>query len=236
MQVIPAIDIIGGRCVRLSQGDYARCTTYSADPVEIAKGYADAGLERLHVVDLDGAKSEGVVNLKTLEQICRTTTLKVDFGGGVKTDRDLTNVFDAGAAQACIGSVAATNPELVNGWLAKHGAERLIISADVQDGVIKTHGWRSDAGLSLDALIVLYGARMRWLMCTDISRDGMFTGAATELYARLVRDYPWLRVIASGGIGSVEDIEAVCKTGVQGVVVGKAIYEWKIKIGELKSL
>lgn len=228
MTIIPAIDIIGGRCVRLQQGDYERRTTYRDDPADIARRYADAGFERLHVVDLDGAKAAGVVNLRALEKICRTTSLRVDFGGGVKTSDDLKRVFDAGAAQACIGSVAADNPDLVRDWLRENGADKLIISADVQDGMVRTHGWRRDGGLMLDELIKLYDGQMRWLMCTDIARDGMFTGTANDLYARLVRDYPHLKIIASGGIGSMQDIENVRKTGVSSVVVGKALLENKI--------
>lgn len=236
MIIIPAIDIIDGRCVRLSQGDYAQRTTYHDNPVEVAKMFEGAGFERLHVVDLDGARSAGVVNIGTLERICGATGLSVDFGGGIKSDRDLRLTFEAGADFACVGSMAAADPQTTLDWLERYGAGRLIISADVRGGSVRTHGWMEDGGMTIDEFIGLYEGRVRQLMCTDIDRDGMLCGAATGLYARLTATWPWLDVIASGGVGSMDDIRALPATGVSGVVVGKAIYEGKITPEQLRGL
>lgn len=235
MTIIPAIDIIGGRCVRLSQGDYDRCTTYPGDPLNVALRFADAGFTRLHVVDLEGAKTGGVVNIRTLEKICAGTPLSVDFGGGVKSAADLRRVFDAGADYACIGSVAATDPAQTEQWLDTHGRERIIISADTLGGTLRTNGWREASPMTVFDLIHSFGTKMKYLMCTDISRDGMFTGPATELYRTIAEKYPFLSVIASGGVGSAADLAELAGSGVSGAVVGKAIYEGRITLGELKT-
>lgn len=235
MIVIPAIDIIGGRCVRLSQGDYGRCASYADSPLEMARRFADAGFARLHLVDLDGAKAAGVVNLGVLEKICAETLLSVDFGGGIKSADDLRRVFDAGADYACVGSVAVTDPELTGRWLDTYGSDRIIISADTLSGTLRTRGWREESGATVFDLIHRYGTRMRHLMCTDISRDGMLAGPATELYRTITRKYPFLSVIASGGVGTPDDLAQLAESGVSGVVVGKAIYEGRIGLGELKT-
>lgn len=229
--IIPAIDIIGGRCVRLSQGDYASCKVYDNDPVAVAMRFADAGFRRLHVVDLDGAKSAGVVNIGVLEKICLQTSLSVDFGGGIKSDDDIRKVFSSGADYACVGSLAVTNPSLTMSWMEKY---EIILSADVRgDGIVRTRGWLDDGGLTLDALIEMYGGHLKYIMCTDIDRDGMLTGPAVDLYRHLMTKFPELQIIASGGVGSMKDIEELRKIGVSGIVVGKAIYENKITLNEL---
>ncbi len=233
MTIIPAIDLIDGRLVRLSQGDYDKCKVYSDDPVEVARQFEDAGFVRLHVVDLDGARSAGVVNLAILERICTETKLAIDFGGGIKSDDDLRRTFDAGARYACVGSIAATDPATTGRWLDAYGADRIIISADVRGGIVRTHGWREDDGMTLDELIALYDGHMRWLMCTDIDRDGMLGGTATELYRSIIQHYPDIAIIASGGVGMMADILELADSGVSGVVVGKAIYEGRITIEQL---
>lgn len=235
MTIIPAIDIIEGRCVRLSQGDYGRCKTYADDPVEVARRYADAGFTRLHVVDLDGAKSASVVNLGVLEKICAKTSLTVDFGGGIKSDCDIARVFGAGAAMACVGSIAATDHETTMRWLDRYGGERIIIGADTLDGKLRTNGWQEAMEKTVFDLVDEYGGKIKWLMCTDISRDGMLTGPATELYSALVARYPTLGVIASGGVGSTDDLRDLSACGVCGTVLGKAIYEGRIALDELKT-
>ncbi len=234
MTIIPAIDIIGGRCVRLSQGDYERCKTYFDDPVEVAHGFAEAGLRRLHVVDLDGAKAAGVVNLDVLKRICSQVDIAVDFGGGIKSDQDIERVFEAGAAYACVGSIAVTDPEQTERWLDRYGSERIIIGADTLGGTLRTHGWKEQSTRTVFDLVESYGVKIEYLMCTDISRDGMLTGPAVELYRELVARFPALKVIASGGVGSMNDLCELSTVGVDGVVVGKAIYEGKIDINNLK--
>ena len=234
MTIIPAIDIIDGRCVRLSQGDYSRCKAYCDDPLEVALRYEDAGFSRLHLVDLDGAKASSVVNCDVLERICAGTSLKVDFGGGVKSDADIRRVFDSGARMACIGSVAYTDPALVGRWLARYGGDRIIIGADVKDGMVCTHGWKNVTDTTIFGLADIYKGRMKYLMCTDISRDGMLSGTAVELYASLMERYPDVRMIASGGVGGTGDIDELKDAGVCEVIVGKAIYEGKISLEELR--
>jgi phosphoribosylformimino-5-aminoimidazole carboxamide ribotide isomerase len=235
MKIIPAIDVIGGRCVRLSRGDYARCTAYDDDPVDVARRFADAGFTRLHLVDLDGAKAAGVVNLGVLEKICARTSLAVDFGGGVKSDDDIARVFDAGAAMACVGSVAVSEPAKTERWLSRYGGGRIIISADTLGGTLRTHGWLEESARTVFDLVESYGARIEQLMCTDIARDGMLAGPAVELYESLVGRYPRLGVIASGGVACVADLGELEACGVGGVVVGKAIYEGRITLKELKN-
>ncbi|MCL2562191.1 MAG: 1-(5-phosphoribosyl)-5-[(5-phosphoribosylamino)methylideneamino] imidazole-4-carboxamide isomerase [Rikenellaceae bacterium] len=236
MTIIPAIDIIGGRCVRLSQGDYTQCKTYSDDPVAVARRFEDAGFTRLHVVDLDGAKSAAVVNLGVLEKICTLTSLSVDFGGGIKSDADLRRVIEAGADYACVGSIAATDPALAERWLDHYGPDRIIIGADTLGGTLRTHGWQQDGGQTVFDLADRFAGRLRHLMCTDISRDGMLTGPATELYRALATRYPRLGIIASGGVGSVDDLRELSTCGVAGVVVGKAIYEGRITLNQLMNI
>lgn len=235
MEIIPAIDIIDGKCVRLTQGNYNQCKIYSSAPLDVARAFEDAGITRLHVVDLDGAKSAGVVNINVLESICRQTSLSVDFGGGIKMDEDLRRVFDAGADYACIGSVAQTDVEKTKTWLQVYGRERIIIGADVWNYKICIQGWKKVTDMTVFDLIGVYEDQIRYLMCTDITRDGMLTGPATELYRKLLSRYPEIHLIASGGVGCNRDIDALADLGIESVIVGKALYENKIDLQSLNA-
>jgi phosphoribosylformimino-5-aminoimidazole carboxamide ribotide isomerase len=233
MHIIPAIDLIGGKCVRLTQGDYAREKVYRDNPVDVALEFQDAGFTRLHVVDLDGAKNGKVVNWNVIESICSQTQLKVDVGGGIKKQDELKRLFDSGANQVNLGSIAVRDPELVRGWIETYGA-KIILSADVRDGYVAVSGWQEASSLTVDELIKRYEpAGLSFVTCTDISADGTLAGPAISLYERLVSAFPSVRVIASGGVGSIEDIERLSSTGVYGVIVGKALYEGKVTPGEL---
>lgn len=233
IELIPAIDIIGGRCVRLTQGDYKQSKEYG-DPVEMAIRFEQAGYRRLHMVDLDGARSKHVVNCEILRAVTKATSLCVDFGGGIKTEEDLNQVFEAGAYMATAGSVAVTNPHLYIQWLQKYGAEHLILGADVRNGYISINGWKEDSSMQLDTFLKSYMEQgTRNVLCTDISRDGMLQGTASEMYRHLMDSYPHMHLIASGGVSSIQDIEELERAGVPAVVFGKSIYEWKIDICEL---
>ncbi|MCD7721331.1 MAG: 1-(5-phosphoribosyl)-5-[(5-phosphoribosylamino)methylideneamino]imidazole-4-carboxamide isomerase [Prevotellaceae bacterium] len=235
IDLIPAIDIIEGKCVRLTQGNYDTKQVYG-DPVELAAEFEREGFKRLHIVDLDGAKSHHVVNIATLQEISRRTALQIDFGGGVKTDDDLRQVFDAGAQMATVGSIAVTQPDLYLNWLHTFGAERLILGADVRDGKVSINGWTEDSQTELDDFLTTFlKAGTRNVLCTDISRDGTMRGPATELYARVMRAHPECRLIASGGVRNVGDIEELEKAGVPQVVVGKALLGGFITKEELKE-
>lgn len=234
MDIIPAIDILNGKCVRLTQGDYNECTIYSEDPLTIARQYEDAGLTRLHLVDLDGAKSSTVINISVLEKICKNTLLKVDFSGGIKSDYDIQSVFDAGAAFAGIGSIAQSDRETTQKWLNRYGGDKIIVGADVRENKISIHGWKTLTDTTIDELIEWYIDKLQYLICTDIAKDGMLQGSSVDLYKRLCGRYPALNIIASGGIGSINDVKTVSKTGVSGVIIGKAIYENKITLNDLK--
>ena len=232
MELIPAIDIIEGKCVRLTKGDYDTKKVYG-DPLEMARRFEDMGLRRLHVVDLDGAKSKHVVNLATLKAITSQTSLIVDFGGGVKTDEDLEKAFEAGAAMVTAGSIAITEPERYLGWLAKYGAERLILGADVRNGRISINGWKEDSDVLLEDFLLRYmQAGTKNVLCTEISRDGTLAGPAIDLYS-IMRRYPLCHLIASGGVGSTEDILALEAAGIPAVVFGKAYYEGHIDLEKL---
>ncbi len=235
IELIPAIDIIDGRCVRLTQGDYGQSKEYG-DPVEMAIRFEQAGYRRLHMVDLDGARSKHVVNCDVLRAVTRATNLCVDFGGGIKSSDDLDKVFDAGARLATVGSIAVTFPELYLEWLDKYGARHIILGADVRNGHISINGWKEDAPVELDAFLKTYIDKgTRTVLCTDISRDGMLQGTATDMYQTLMRTYPHLHLIASGGVSSMEDIEELEHAGVPAVVFGKAIYEGRVDIHELQK-
>ena len=234
IEIIPAIDLIDGKCVRLSQGDFARKKIYNENPLEVAKEFESVGLKRLHIVDLDGAKRGKVTNLKVLETIAAHTNLTIDFGGGIKTDEDIEAVFDAGAALASIGSVAVKEPEKFFAWLAKYGGEKILLGADVKNGKLAINGWQTETDLEILPFLRIYFERgVRQVFCTDISKDGLLKGAANELYAEILREIPDLKLIASGGISKIEDIFELEKIGCAGVIVGKAIYEGKIKLGDL---
>jgi phosphoribosylformimino-5-aminoimidazole carboxamide ribotide isomerase len=234
MQLIPAIDIIDGQVVRLRQGDYQQKTVYGNSPAEVARRFEQLGFQRLHVVDLDGAKSKHVVNLEALRQITSSTHLTVDFGGGVKTDDDVEKAFDAGAAMVTAGSIAVSHPEVVEQWLARYGAERIILGADVRNGRVSINGWQEDSELELIPFLRRYvGMGVKQVLCTDISRDGMLQGPATSLYKEVLKAFPQLWLIASGGVSSAEDLEELEAAGVPAVVFGKAIYEGKIDLEQL---
>ena len=234
---IPAIDLIEGKCVRLTQGDYATSHVYAEDPVDMARSFEDMGFTRLHLVDLDGAKSRHVVNDHVLKAITRATKLIVDFGGGVKTDDDMSRVLDAGAEMVTCGSIAVTQPDTVLGWMERYGAEHLILGADVKDGKISINGWLEDSAYELMPFLQRYlDAGMMHVLCTDISRDGMLQGPATALYGSVMKAFPHCRLIASGGVSCIEDILQLDKAGVPAVVFGKAIYEGKINMNELAEM
>jgi len=234
MLLIPAIDIIGGRCVRLTKGDYTQKTVYAEDPVEVAHRMENLGFRRLHVVDLDGARSKHVVNLDILRRITEETKLVVDFGGGVKTEEDMSKVLDAGAHMVTVGSIAVTAPEMVMQWLEAFGAERIVLGADVKNGRISINGWKEESSQELLPFLDGYLSKgIRHVLCTDISKDGMLQGPATPLYQTIMQAYPDCQLIASGGVSSIEDIRALAAAGIPAVVFGKAIYEGKIDLKEL---
>ena len=234
IELIPAIDIIDGKCVRLTKGDYDQKTVYSDSPAKMAKSFETLGFQRLHVVDLDGAKSKHIVNSSVLRRVTTETQLVVDFGGGIKTDEDLEKAFDAGASMVTVGSIAVTNPDLFMGWLEKYGAERMILGADVRHGKISINGWKEDSDEDLLPFLKKYvDAGVKNVLCTEISKDGTLAGPAIDLYKRVMDAYPELHLIASGGVSSKADIEALDKAGIPAVVFGKAIYEGKIDLREL---
>ena len=234
MELVPAIDIIDGRLVRLTKGDYATQKVYAEDPVEVAQQMEAMGFRRLHVVDLDGARSKHVVNLDVLRGITTRTRLVVDFGGGVKSEDDLRKVLDAGAQMVTVGSIAATNRELVLQWLEEFGAEHIVLGADVRNGLISINGWKEESALQLMPFLEAYlTAGIRHVLCTEISKDGMLQGPATPLYRDIMQAHPECRLIASGGISSIEDIRQLDESGVPAVVFGKAIYEGRIDLKEL---
>lgn len=234
MRIIPAIDFIDGQCVRLSQGDYNRKKTYSNNPLEVAKSFEDAGLEYLHVVDLDGARSKKVVNFKTLEKITSNTKLKVDFGGGLKTTDDVERVFDLGVHQITAGSIAATDPTLVNAWGHEFGHDKIILGADFKDERIAVNGWQESTELKLaDFIGRYYRQGFRYVVATDISKDGMLTGPSLDQYQKLIKTFPELKLIASGGVQNAADLKKLKSIGCEGVIIGKALYEGRIKLSEL---
>ena len=233
IELIPAIDIIGGQCVRLTKGDYDQKTVYGK-PLDMALEFERIGYKRLHVVDLDGAKSKHIVNDAVLREITSSTNLVVDFGGGIKTNEDIEKAFAAGASMVTIGSIAVTNPDLFMGWLDQYGAERIILGADVRHGKISINGWKEDSTEDLLPFLKKYvDAGVRNVLCTEISKDGTLTGPAIELYQEIMEAYPQLHLIASGGVSSLDDIMALNTAGIPAVVFGKAIYEGNINLREL---
>ena len=237
IELIPAIDIIGGQCVRLTKGDYAQKTVYRDSPAEVAQEFERLGFKRLHVVDLDGAKSKHIVNEAALRAITDKTQLVVDFGGGIKTDEDIEKAFAAGAQMVTVGSIAVTQPDLFLGWLSKYGAERMILGADVRDGKISINGWKEDSTEDLLPFLRKYiDAGVRTVLCTEISKDGTLAGPAIDLYRRVMDAYPELHLIASGGVSCNEDIRALDEAGIPAVVFGKAYYEGRIDITKLRNM
>ena len=234
IELIPAIDIIEGKCVRLTKGEYSSQKTYSENPLEIAKQLEDIGVKRLHMVDLDGAKSKHIVNHKVLETIANSTSLKIDFGGGIKSDADIHTAFDSGASLVTIGSVASTSPELFLSWIDKYGTDKIILGADVRNGMISINGWKEDSQYSLfDFLDKYIEAGIINILCTEISRDGMLEGPATDLYKEIMQRYPNINLIASGGISCMKDIEVLDDNGIPSVVFGKAMYEERISMADI---
>lgn len=234
IELIPAIDLIDGKCVRLTKGDYDQKTIYNEDPVSQAMEFLRLGFRRLHIVDLDGAKSKHIVNDAVLKAITQATDLIVDFGGGIKSTEDIEKAFMAGAHMVTIGSVAVTEPELFMGWLRKYGAEKIILGADVRNGMVSINGWKEDSSEALLPFLEKYvNAGVRNVLCTEISKDGTLAGPATELYRKVMAQYPHLHLIASGGVSCNADIQQLDENGIPAVVFGKAYYEGKIDIKEL---
>ncbi|MGN1233895.1 MAG: 1-(5-phosphoribosyl)-5-[(5-phosphoribosylamino)methylideneamino]imidazole-4-carboxamide isomerase [Candidatus Cryptobacteroides sp.] len=234
IEIIPAIDIIGGRCVRLSKGEYSSRKVYDASPLDMAKAFADCGVGRIHIVDLDGAKESRPVNLRTLEEIASKVDIDVEWGGGVSCEEALSMVFNAGAVQVIAGSVAALKPELFGQWLLRFGPSRIVLGADVRGGNIAVKGWLETTSMTIDALVERFlPMGLSQAIVTDISRDGMLQGPDTELYVGLQTKYPGIDFTVSGGISSMDDIRALDESGLRKVIVGKAIYENRISMEEI---
>lgn len=237
MEIIPAIDIIDGKCVRLTQGDYNQKTIYNEDPLEVALMFQDAGLKRLHLVDLDGAKAGEVKNWKVLEKLASKTSMVIDFGGGIKQETDLAVVFESGAALATIGSLAVKAEATFVSWIKKYGAEKFLLGADVKDEKIAVSGWLETTDIWIYDFIEKYMAHgVQQLFCTDVSKDGKLEGPSLFLYKQILEKFPSLYFIASGGVSSIEDLELLRETGCAGAIVGKAIYENRISLKELSEL
>ncbi len=235
MEIIPAIDIIDGKCVRLTQGDYAQKKVYNEHPLEVAKQFEDAGLRRLHLVDLDGAKAGSVKNWKVLETIAGKTELVVDFGGGIKTDKDVTIVFNSGAALATVGSIAVKNGEEFVKWLLQFGAEKFLLGADVKEEKIAVSGWTETTDIDIfDFLKQYIDYGVTQVFCTDVSKDGLLAGPSLELYQKIIDKFSSLHFIASGGVSNMNDVENLEKIGCKGVIIGKAIYENRISLDDLQ--
>lgn len=236
MKIIPAIDLIDGQCVRLQQGDYTKKTVYSADPLEVAQGFEAVGIRHLHLVDLDGAKKGSGVNHQVLERLAQETNLEIDFGGGLRTLDDFKRIFDLGAHKATVGSVSVSDPATVEQVKAVFGAERIILGADHRDGQIATHGWLQGGGVALEDHLIRYLVMgIDQVICTDIARDGMLQGPSIEHYRELLARFDGLRLIASGGVSSMEDLVALAEIGCEGAIVGKALYEGAIVLKELSN-
>lgn len=236
LEIIPAIDIIDGKCVRLYQGDYALKKVYDTDPLEIAKAYEAHGIKRLHIVDLDGARGKHSINYDTLSLISSRTNLVIDFGGGIRTDYDIQKVFDHGAAYVVIGSIAVTNKTLLEKWLAKYGNEKIIVGADVKDGRIAISGWEVYTNVILSNFIAEYiDSGVKYFICSDIRKDGTLTGTSVGLYKDIVEQYPGIKLIASGGLRDISEITLLDNENIYGVIIGKAIYEGKITLQQLEQ-
>jgi phosphoribosylformimino-5-aminoimidazole carboxamide ribotide isomerase len=236
MRIIPAIDIIDGKCVRLTKGDYDTKKIYNENPLEVALEFQDYGVEYLHVVDLDGAKSSHIVNHKILEQLASKTNLHIDFGGGLKTDEDLRIAFESGAKQITGGSIAVKNTELFASWIEKYGSDKIILGADVMNEKIAVSGWQEDSGLDIFSFLDDYTAKgITNVICTDISKDGMLEGASLELYKKILAKFPEMKLTASGGVSNLQDLEVLAKNKLESAIVGKAIYENRISMKELEQ-
>ncbi len=235
MTIIPAIDIIDGKCVRLTKGDYSQQTTYNEDPLEVAQQFEDAGLQRLHLVDLDGAKAGAVKNWKILEKIAGKTNLIIDFSGGISTLKNVEITFGSGAAYAAIGSMAVKDEFTFSGWLMAFGADKFIIGADVKDEMIVIRGWTETTKITVFELIEKYKLKgVKEFFCTDVNKDGLLQGPATGLYKKILNQHPSINLVASGGVTSLEEIEELRQAGCEGAIIGKAIYENRITLSDLK--
>lgn len=236
IEIIPAIDVIDGKCVRLTQGDYAQKKIYNEHPVEVAKQFEDAGIRRLHLVDLDGAKAKKIINHRVLEAIASETGLDIDFGGGLQSDEDLKIAFECGAKQITGGSIAVKKPEVFLSWLDKYGPERIILGADAKDEKIAVSGWQETTEILLMDFLTDYIAKgVKYTISTDVAKDGLLQGASVDLYEKMGKAFPELRVIASGGISAMKDIEELNALSLYGVIVGKAIYENRISLKEIEK-
>jgi phosphoribosylformimino-5-aminoimidazole carboxamide ribotide isomerase len=236
IRIIPAIDIMDGKCVRLTQGDYAQQKVYNEDPLEVARMFENHGIEYLHLVDLDGARQKHVVNFKILEKIATHTNLCIDFGGGIKTDEDIDLVFNSGARQATIGSIAISNPSLLESWIKKFGSEKIILGADAKNGKIAVSGWIDVTDKDIfDFFSEYQQKKVKYVLCTDISRDGMLQGTALDLYDQLKQRFNDLNIIASGGVTDISEIDQLNDMGIFGAIIGKAIYEGRITLKELEK-
>lgn len=236
MYIIPAIDTIDGKCVRLTQGDYNQKKEYHDSPLEMAKRFEDAGIKRLHLVDLDGAKAKKIINSDVLKSIASGTSLQVDFGGGVQSYEDIALAFELGAHQLTGGSIAVKNPTLFESWIAKYGGEKIILGADAKDRKIAISGWEETTSMDLIDFIKDYHAKgINYVICTDVAKDGLLQGPSVDLYKEIMQEIPNIKLIASGGVSSIKDLEELQKTGVYGAIVGKAYYEGRISLEELAA-
>ena len=236
MRIIPAIDIIDGKCVRLSKGDYSTKIIYNENPLEVAKSFENHGLEYLHLVDLDGAKSSEIVNYKIIEQIASKTKLKIDFGGGLKSDLDVKIAFECGASQITGGSIAIKNSELFEEWIAYYGSEKVILGADALNEKVAVSGWLENSNVDLIPFIKGYQNKgIQYVICTDISKDGMLEGPSFELYSRILSEIPEIKLIASGGISTFEELPKLAEMGCEGTIIGKAIYEGRITLKQIEN-
>tara|TARA_B100000768_G_scaffold181488_1_gene204694 strand:+ start:1960 stop:2685 length:726 start_codon:yes stop_codon:yes gene_type:complete len=236
MRIIPAIDLIDGKCVRLSKGDYATQKTYNEHPLEVAKEFEAHGIEYLHLVDLDGAKSKHIVNHKVLEDIASKTSLKIDFGGGLKSDEDLKIAFESGAHQITGGSIAVKEPKTFEQWITTYGSDKIILGADVQGDRIATNGWLETSEHRLVDFVKDYHAKgIHYVICTDISKDGMLQGPSFDVYRDLLEQQPEIKLIASGGISTFDELPKLAAMGCEGTIIGKAIYENRIALKELEN-
>ncbi len=234
-EIIPAIDILGGRCVRLTEGDYGRCSVYDVDPVDMAWRYVDHGFGRIHVVDLDGAKASHPLNLGVLEKMAVISGADIEWGGGLKSEEALNDVFSAGAGHAVIGSLAARHPDIMSRWINEYGGDRIVLGADVRDGKIAVNGWLESTDLTIGELVGRLSG-LTQAICTEISRDGTFEGPDTGLYRGLMSAWPDVVFTASGGIGSMSHIDELISAGVPRVIVGKALYEGRVKLADLMNI
>ena len=236
MRIIPAIDIIDGKCVRLSKGDYSTKIIYNENPLEVAKSFENHGIEYLHLVDLDGAKSSEIVNYKIIEQIAAKTNLKIDFGGGLKSDKDVKIAFESGASQITGGSIAIKNSELFEKWISYYGSEKVILGADALNEKVAVSGWLENSNVDLIPFIKNYQSKgIQYVICTDISKDGMLEGPSFELYSRILSEIPNIKLIASGGISTFEELPKLAEMGCEATIIGKAIYEGRITLKQIEN-